>query len=132
MKKIYVQEIERQGQVEKFPGPDKYELPKTFGTKGIHFTMRPDVTRRHDNLLLKKKSLMPGPGSYKEIDVVGNTNSMRLTSVNRTPIANTFARTQNRFNVPSKNFRKSTNLITISIARKIPGTREPHTKIQLY
>lgn len=49
-----------------------------------------------------KKGVMPGPGSYQQIDVVGNTNSQRLTSIIRTPVANAFSKAQTRFNVPSK------------------------------
>lgn len=92
MKKVYIQEIERQAEFEKLPGPDRYRFPGTFGGTGIQFSMRPDVLHKHMDLLGKKKGMMPGPGSYKQIDVLGNTNSMNLTSVNRTPIANSFAK----------------------------------------
>jgi hypothetical protein len=92
MKKIYIQEIEKNGQDLNQPGPDKYEPPQTFGKKGIHYTMRPDISRQESkyksfmnycttvNSIIKKKGMLPGPGSYHELEVVGNTRSTRLTS----------------------------------------------------
>lgn len=35
MKKVYIQEIERQAELEKLPGPGKYQIKDTFGRTGI-------------------------------------------------------------------------------------------------
>jgi len=43
----------------------------------------------------------PGPGEYKKIEVVGNINPKRLTSVIPTSQANAFSKAKDRFSVPS-------------------------------
>lgn len=43
----------------------------------------------------------PGPGEYKKIEVVGNINPKRLTSVIPTSQANAFSKAKDRFSVPT-------------------------------
>jgi hypothetical protein len=126
MKKLYVQEIERVGKVEKFPGPDKYTLPSSFGSQGIKYTMRQNVTRLQEMELLEKRGMMPGPGSYKETNFIGKTNSQS----NKTPIANAFSNTQSRFHVPSKILMIS--ITFFSSLRKITWARFSHPTPQLH
>lgn len=49
MKKLYIQEIEKKGE-DKLPSPDTYNLPKTFGAKGIHFSMREALSRKESKV----------------------------------------------------------------------------------
>ena len=44
----------------------------------------------------------PGPGEYKKIEVVGNLNASKLTSIIPTSQANAFSKAKDRFSVPSK------------------------------
>jgi hypothetical protein len=45
--------------------------------------------------------LEPGPGEYKKIEVVGNLNASKLTSIIPTSQANAFSKAKDRFSVPS-------------------------------
>ena len=74
MKKIYIQEIEKNGQDLNQPGPDKYEPPQTFGKKGIHYTMRPDISRQESKHLLDIHELLYCSEQHhqEERDVAGS------------------------------------------------------------
>lgn len=52
MKKLYIQEIEKNGQELQQPGPDKYNLPLSFGKKGLHYSLREAVSRKESKLFI--------------------------------------------------------------------------------
>lgn len=69
MKKIYVDDIQKKGD-KALPGPGKYEKDKTFGAKGLTYSMASRLPT--EKLSLEKSGKLPGPGNYNSINVTGN------------------------------------------------------------
>jgi len=70
MKKMYVDDIQKKGDTA-LPGPGKYEFDKTFGAKGLNYSMASKLpTEKH---MLDKSKKLPGPGNYEAINVTGIT-----------------------------------------------------------
>ena len=72
MKKLYVDELMKNGKDNASPGPDKYTLEQGFGSiKGAsRYSMRPknDLFSLH----LEKSKKLPGPGSHiGSVDLAG-------------------------------------------------------------
>ena len=78
--------------------------------------------------------MLPGPGSYKQLDIVGNTRETRAQSHFKTPVANAFARASNRFFVPSNPFSIYSIYFFTALKEKSPGpgTHSPKTDFVQY
>ena len=74
MKKIYVDDIQKKGD-KALPGPGKYEHDKTFGAKGLNYSMAARLPT--EKQMLEKSAKLPGPGNYEGLYTTGNsvTNS---------------------------------------------------------
>ena len=68
MKKIYVDDIAKKKDTHN-PGPGKYDLGKSFGAKGSHYTMAERLP--HGEQALGRSKKLPGPGSYASTDLTG-------------------------------------------------------------
>ena len=105
--------------MEKLPAPNAYVVAGTFGKVGPHYSLRADTSRTESNeninlmfivtRLIQKKGMEPGPGEYKKIEVVGNINPKRLTSIIPTSQANAFSKAKDRFSVPSNHIKFKIN-----------------------
>ena len=79
MNKVFVDEILEVGRKNQAtPSPGNYEPPQTFGKVGIKHSMSGNLHRsglKVDNMhnyYLDRQSRLPGPGSYSQLDTVGN------------------------------------------------------------
>eukprot|EP00347_Sterkiella_histriomuscorum_P002353 403368482 len=98
MYKMHIQAIEDQAK-NQLPGPGQYQPPKTFGKDGVKFSMRPNTG--YDLILLSKQKQFPGPGQYVQPDLVGTQNSVKLTSIVKTPQSPSFPKAKDRFEIPT-------------------------------
>lgn len=62
MKKIYIDQILKEGKVISTPGPGRYEQEKSFGKKGKEYSIGAKL--RIDEMSLEKSKKLPGPGQY--------------------------------------------------------------------
>ena len=69
MKKMYIDDIQSKGD-KALPGPGKYEKDPTFGKAGLHCSFAARLPT--EKQMLEKSAKLPGPGSYKHVDVTGS------------------------------------------------------------
>jgi hypothetical protein len=96
MKKIYVDDIQKKGD-KALPGPGKYEYEKSFGLKGLNYSMAAKLPT--EKQMLDKSRKLPGPGNYEAINVTGNTQN---NSEYRNPNKFAFSKAKDRFVAPTK------------------------------
>jgi hypothetical protein len=96
MKKIYVDEIAKKGDVS-LPGPGKYEKEKSFGALGVTYSMAARLPT--EKQMLQKSAKLPGPGNYETIHVTGNIVS---NSSYKNVSKFSFSKAQDRFTAPTK------------------------------
>lgn len=97
MKKLYVDDIIKQGKDNSSPGPDKYTMEQGFGTEktGSRYSMRPknDLFELH----LEKSKKLPGPGNYiGSVDLAGKA---QLNSRLQNQPQNRFPQAGDRFRI---------------------------------
>jgi hypothetical protein len=95
MKKIYIDQILKSGDLSS-PGPGRYDEQKSFGKKGVEYSMANRLN--HIDQQLDKSKKLPGPGQYGAGDLCGTslTNSAFVNPKNFS-IGH-----EQRFSVPTK------------------------------
>lgn len=96
MKKLYIDDIKSKGD-KSLPGPGKYETAKTFGEKGLNYSMAAILPTEKQTL--GKSAKLPGPGSYAFPEVVGRIQG---NSIYNTESQYSFGKANDRFAVPTK------------------------------
>lgn len=96
MKKIYVDDIQKKGD-KALPGPGKYEKDKTFGAKGLTYSMAARFP--NEKLSLEKSSKLPGPGNYPSANMIG-ADGANSAYKNQSKFG--FSKANDRFKVPTK------------------------------
>ena len=95
MKKIYIDEILKHGETLS-PGPGRYEQEKSFGKKGIEYSMAARL--KIDEMTLEKSKKLPGPGQYVAPDLTGkNLNNSQFVNTQNFSLGK-----EHRFTVPTK------------------------------
>ena len=96
MKKMFIDDISKRGSTAS-PGPGKYRSNRTFGNRGLSFSMARKL--EVEKCSLGRSAKLPGPGHYKFIEVVGKDTSM---SNYKTESKFSFGKANDRFFVPTR------------------------------